>query len=57
VKTLVQGIAILLALAPSVATHPVVLTVAVWAAVAFTLVTGTQYLVDGRRAALSQRTG
>jgi CDP-diacylglycerol--glycerol-3-phosphate 3-phosphatidyltransferase len=57
VKTLVQGIAILLALAPSVATHPVVLTVAVWAAVAFTLVTGMQYLVDGRRAARSQRTG
>jgi CDP-diacylglycerol---glycerol-3-phosphate 3-phosphatidyltransferase len=57
VKTLVQGIAILLALAPSVAPHPVVLSVAVWVAVAFTLVTGTQYLVDGRRVARSQRAG
>jgi CDP-diacylglycerol---glycerol-3-phosphate 3-phosphatidyltransferase len=57
VKTLVQGIAILLALAPSVATHPVVLSVAVWVAVAFTLVTGMQYLVDGRRAGQSQRSG
>ncbi len=51
VKTLVQGIAILLALAPPVATHPTVLSVAVWVAVALTLVTGVQYLVDGRRAA------
>jgi len=53
VKTLVQGIAILLALAPPVASHPTVLTVAVWVAVAFTLVTGVQYLLDGRRAARS----
>jgi CDP-diacylglycerol--glycerol-3-phosphate 3-phosphatidyltransferase len=51
IKTLVQGIAILLALAPSVASHLVVLSVAIWAAVAFTLVTGGQYLLDGRRAA------
>jgi CDP-diacylglycerol---glycerol-3-phosphate 3-phosphatidyltransferase len=50
-KTLVQGIAILLALAPPVSTHPTVLAVAIWVAVAFTLVTGVQYLVDGRRAA------
>jgi CDP-diacylglycerol--glycerol-3-phosphate 3-phosphatidyltransferase len=50
VKTLVQGIAILLALAPPVATHRAVLTVAVWVAVAFTVVTGAQYLLDGRRA-------
>jgi CDP-diacylglycerol---glycerol-3-phosphate 3-phosphatidyltransferase len=54
VKTLVQGIAILLALAPPVASHRWVLTVAVWVAVAFTVVTGAQYLVDGRRAARSQ---
>jgi CDP-diacylglycerol---glycerol-3-phosphate 3-phosphatidyltransferase len=53
VKTLIQGIAILLALAPSVASHPVVLTVAVWVAVAFTVVTGGQYLLDGRRVARS----
>jgi CDP-diacylglycerol--glycerol-3-phosphate 3-phosphatidyltransferase len=55
VKTLVQGIAILLALAPPVASHRTVLTAAVWVAVAFTLVTGVQYLLDGRRAARSQR--
>jgi CDP-diacylglycerol--glycerol-3-phosphate 3-phosphatidyltransferase len=51
VKTLVQGIAILLALAPPVAAHRAVLSVAIWVAVAFTLVTGGQYLRDGRRAA------
>lgn len=51
VKTLVQGIAILLALAPPLAGHGVVLSVAVWVAVAFTLVTGVQYVIDGRRAA------
>jgi CDP-diacylglycerol---glycerol-3-phosphate 3-phosphatidyltransferase len=50
-KTLVQGIAILLCLAPSVAPHRGVLEVAVWVAVAFTVVTGAQYLLDGRRAA------
>ncbi|HXQ44611.1 MAG TPA: CDP-alcohol phosphatidyltransferase family protein [Acidimicrobiales bacterium] len=51
VKTLVQGIAILLALAPTVVPHRTVLTVAVWVAVALTLATGAQYLQDGRRAA------
>jgi CDP-diacylglycerol--glycerol-3-phosphate 3-phosphatidyltransferase len=50
-KTLVQGIAILLCLAPSVAPHRRVLEVAVWVAVAFTVATGAQYLLDGRRAA------
>jgi CDP-diacylglycerol---glycerol-3-phosphate 3-phosphatidyltransferase len=51
VKTLVQGIAILLCLAPSVAPHHRVLDVALWVAVAFTVVTGVQYLLDGRHAA------
>jgi hypothetical protein len=51
VKTLVQGVAILLCLAPSVAPHRRVLEVALWVAVAFTLVTGAQYVADGRRAA------
>jgi len=55
IKTLVQGIAILLALAPPVASHRLVLTVAIWVAVAFTVVTGAQYLLDGRRAARTQR--
>jgi len=53
VKTLVQGIAILLALAPTVAPHRTVLTVAVWVAVALTVATGAQYLLDGRRAGQS----
>jgi CDP-diacylglycerol---glycerol-3-phosphate 3-phosphatidyltransferase len=51
VKTFVQGIAILLCLLPTVAPHRTVLEVGVWVAVAFTLVTGVQYMVDGRRAA------
>jgi CDP-diacylglycerol---glycerol-3-phosphate 3-phosphatidyltransferase len=51
VKTLVQGIAILLCLAPPVAPHQRLLDLAVWVAAAFTVVTGAQYLVDGRRAA------
>jgi len=50
VKTLVQGIAILLCLAPSVAPHRRILEVAVWVAVALTVGTGVQYLLDGRRA-------
>jgi phosphatidylglycerophosphate synthase len=50
VKTLVQGIAVLLCLTPSVAPHHGVLNVAVWVAVGFTLFTGGQYLLDGRRA-------
>ena len=52
VKTLVQGVAVLLCLAPSVAGHKGVLEVALWVAVAFTVVTGAQYLTDGRRASL-----
>jgi CDP-diacylglycerol---glycerol-3-phosphate 3-phosphatidyltransferase len=55
VKTLVQGIAILLCLAPSVAPHQRLLDVAIWVAVAFTVVTGAQYLLDGRRAAQDLR--
>ena len=54
-KTLVQGVAILLCLAPSVAPHHRVLDVAIWVAVAFTVVTGVQYLLDGRRAAQELR--
>ncbi len=50
VKTLVQGIAILLALAPGVAPHRTAVGAALWVAVAFTLLTGVQYLADGRKA-------
>jgi CDP-diacylglycerol---glycerol-3-phosphate 3-phosphatidyltransferase len=53
VKTLVQGVAVLLCLAPSVAPHHQVLDVAIWVAVAFTVFTGGQYLLDGRRASLA----
>ena len=53
VKTLVQGIAVLLCLAPSVAPHHRILDGAIWVAVAFTLFTGGQYLLDGRRASLA----
>ncbi|MGA2037163.1 MAG: CDP-alcohol phosphatidyltransferase family protein [Acidimicrobiales bacterium] len=52
-KTLVQGLAILLALTPPLVPQRTAIGVALWVAVAFTLVTGAQYLVDGRRAARS----
>jgi len=52
-KAWVQGIAILLALTPPVAPHRIVIETGMWVAVAFTLVTGVQYMVDGARAARS----
>ncbi len=51
VKTVVQEIAIGLALAPAVADHASFATIALWIAVVLTLVTGTQYLLSGRSAA------
>jgi len=51
VKTIVQGIAILLALAPPVAPHHDIVSAVLWLAVALTWITGVQYLGDGRRAA------
>ncbi|HLN04727.1 MAG TPA: CDP-alcohol phosphatidyltransferase family protein [Acidimicrobiales bacterium] len=53
VKTLVQGVAILLALAPPVAPHKTAIGAVLWVAVAFTLVTGAQYFLDGRKAVRS----
>jgi CDP-diacylglycerol---glycerol-3-phosphate 3-phosphatidyltransferase len=53
IKTLVQGVAILLALVPPVAPHRTAVGAVLWLAVAFTLVTGGQYLLDGRRASRS----
>lgn len=50
-KTLVQGVATAMCVVPTLATHPDVLQVALWVAVALTVVSGVQYLVDGRRAA------
>ncbi len=55
VKTLVQGIAILLALAPPLTHHPAAVSAAMWLAVFFTVLTGVQYLEDGRRAARAHR--
>jgi CDP-diacylglycerol--glycerol-3-phosphate 3-phosphatidyltransferase len=52
VKTLVQGIAALLAITPSLSAHHTVLQVVLWVAVALTLASGVQYVIDGRRAAL-----
>jgi CDP-diacylglycerol---glycerol-3-phosphate 3-phosphatidyltransferase len=54
IKTTVQALAILLCLMPPTAHHHLLVSVGVWVAVAFTLFTGVQYVVDGRRAA---RTG
>ncbi|MDA8269536.1 MAG: CDP-alcohol phosphatidyltransferase family protein [Actinomycetota bacterium] len=50
-KTLVQGVATGLCVLPPVASHHEVLDVAVWVAAALTVVSGVQYLLDGRRAA------
>lgn len=50
-KTLLQDVAIGLCLAPPLATHQGVLSVAIWAAAAMTVFTGGQYYLDGRRAA------
>ena len=49
-KTFVQGVALAMAVMPSLESAHAVLTGALWVAVAFTLVTGLQYLLDGRAA-------
>ena len=51
VKTVVQDMAVGLALLPSTAGHRWVADTFLWLAVALTLVTGAQYLLDGRRVA------
>lgn len=53
VKTVVQELAIGLAVAPSTAHHPMLGGTVLWVAVGLTLVTGAQYLLDGRSAATS----
>lgn len=50
VKTVVQEIAVALALVPPLASHRSVGSAALWIAVGLTLVTGVQYLVAGRGA-------
>jgi len=49
-KTTVQGCALLLAVLPPLEEQGWLVTGTLWLAVAFTLVTGAQYLVDGSRA-------
>ena len=53
VKTVVQQVAVALALVPPAADHRLLASLVLWAAVALTLVTGVQYLRDGRRAAVA----
>ncbi|MEM7338934.1 MAG: CDP-alcohol phosphatidyltransferase family protein [Actinomycetota bacterium] len=49
-KTLVQGVALAAALCPPLERVPEVADVLLWVAVVFTVVTGLQYLLDGRSA-------
>src|SRR5581483_4640228 len=51
VKTVVQDLAVGAALLPLLEDHPGVPGAILWTAVVLTLVTGAQYLLDGRRAA------
>ena len=50
IKTLVQDLAIAACVLPPVARYHDVALVMIWAAAALTLITGAQYLVDGRQA-------
>lgn len=50
-KTVVQELAVALALVPLTIGHDAVADAVLWVAVALTLVTGAQYLLDGRSAA------
>ena len=51
VKTVVQEVAVALALVPLTVDHPALANIALWIAVVLTLVSGAQYLLDGRQAA------
>lgn len=55
-KTLVQGIVTGLCIMPPVAGHRGLLDPLLWVAAAITVVSGVQYLVDGRRAGAARRT-
>ncbi len=50
VKTLVQDLAIATCLLPPLASHHELQVAAIWVAAALTVLTGLQYLADGRRA-------
>ena len=49
-KTFVQGLALALAVLPPLETADAVVASALWVAVAFTIVTGVQYVLDGKSA-------
>ena len=49
-KTVVQDCAVGFALLPLTADHPRIAATVLWFAVALTLITGVQYILDGRRA-------
>jgi CDP-diacylglycerol--glycerol-3-phosphate 3-phosphatidyltransferase len=49
-KTLIQGVALAAALCPPLDPHPWVADGLLWVAVAFTVVSGMQYVLDGRGA-------
>jgi CDP-diacylglycerol--glycerol-3-phosphate 3-phosphatidyltransferase len=49
VKTVVQEVAVGFAVLPPTARHPAVAATFLWIAVVLTLVTGAQYLLDGRQ--------
>ena len=55
VKTVVQDVAVGLALLPSIQDERSIANVVLWAAVVLTLVTGAQYLLDGARVRAAQR--
>jgi CDP-diacylglycerol--glycerol-3-phosphate 3-phosphatidyltransferase len=54
VKTVVQQVAVAFALLPVATDTPVLAEATLWAAVALSLVTGAQYLLDARRVAAEQ---
>jgi len=54
-KTFVQGVALAMAVMPTLETADTLIAVALWIAVAWTVVTGGQYLLDGQNA--TSRTG
>ena len=56
-KTCAQGAALAMAVMPTLESADTVLTVALWVAVAFTLATGLQYVLDGRAARSRSRSG
>ncbi len=49
-KTLVQGVALAMAVIPTLETADTVVTVALWVAAVWTVVTGVQYMLDGQDA-------